>query len=215
MKIQHLVLDDDVHKALKARKKKVGITVKEIGNSALRAALAIPTKEELIVEKLVETGKLSHEDYARAVSEAEAHVRAAQRKAIEAFRPVPGSKTVSVGSWTVREIFRSEDDSFAVFEHCARDEKKVTPPMHYHLESHVWAVVLQGKVLARTEKEERVLGPYEWTHYPPGVAHCSAPLTRDTCVLGIVSPPERFQPGECPDPLKKAPSRSRRSKAAG
>ncbi len=212
MKIQHLVLDDDVHKALKARKKKVGVTVKEIGNSALRAALSIPTKEELIIEKLVETGKVTRDDYAQAVSTAEAHVRAGQRKAIEAFRPTPGSKTVAVGSWVVREVFRSEDDSFGVYEHRARDGKKVSPPMHYHVESHVWAVVVRGKVLARTETEERILDVHDWTYYPPGVAHCSVPLTQNAWVVGIVSPPERFDPGECSDPRGKTTPRRRRSK---
>ncbi|QAA75963.1 MAG: hypothetical protein BIP78_0195 [Candidatus Bipolaricaulis sibiricus] len=210
MKIQHLVLDDDVHRALKARKKQVGITVKEIGNSALRAALALPTLDEMIVEKLVETGKITPDDYDAAVAAAQAHLRAAQRKAIELFRPAPGSKSVSVGSWTVREIYRSKDDSYAVFEHRARDGRRIAPPLHYHTESHVWGIVLSGKILARTAQEERVLGVHEWTYYPPGVAHCSAPLTRDTCVVSIVAPPERFDPGECPDPTSERPARTRR-----
>ena len=129
MKIQHLVLDEDTHNALTTRKKKTGVTVKEIGNSALRAALLIPTKEELIVEKLVETGKVTNNDYAQAVSAAEAHIREAQRKAIEAFRPTPGSKSVTVGSWVVHEVFCCEDDLYGVFVHHARDTKKVAPPL--------------------------------------------------------------------------------------
>jgi len=211
VKIQHLVLDDDVHKALKGRKERIGVTVKEIGNSAIRAALSMPTMEDLIVEKLVETGKITRKDYDQAVTAAEAHVRAAQRKAIEAFRPRPGSKAVTVGSWVVRELSCSDDGSFCIFEHRARDAKKVAPPMHYHVESHVWAVVLHGKVLARTEAGDRVVGLHEWTYYPPGVAHCSAPLTRHAYVLGIVSPPERFAPGEWPDPLTEPTRHVRRS----
>lgn len=213
MKIQHLVLDEDTHKALTTRKEKTGVTVKDIGNSALRAALSIPTKEELIVAKLVETGLVTYNDHAQAVSAAEAQIREAQRKAIEASRPTPGSKSVVVGSWVVREVFRSEDDSFGVFVHRARDTEKVAAPLHYHVESHAWAVVVRGKVLARTEQGERIVGVHEWTYYPPGVAHSSAPLTKNTCVVGIVSPPECFGPGESPDPRAKAGSRPRRPKS--
>lgn len=71
VKIQYLVLDDDAHKPLKARKKSLGLTVKEIGNSALRTALAVPTKKQLIVAKLAVTGKTTREDYAQAMAVAE------------------------------------------------------------------------------------------------------------------------------------------------
>lgn len=104
MRIQHLVLDDDVHKALKARKKKVGITVKEIGNSALRAALSIPTKEELVVEKLVTTGKITRKEYVEAVRSAERELRSGYKRLSEvvASRPegavVEGGKLKAPGS---------------------------------------------------------------------------------------------------------------------
>lgn len=99
MKVQHLVLDEDVHRALKAWKQKTGVTVKEIGNSALRAALAIPTKEELLVEKLVASGKITREEYERALAKAEKEARALQKKALGVAVPGRAPRTWTIGGW--------------------------------------------------------------------------------------------------------------------
>jgi len=190
VKIQHLVLDDDVHKALKARKKQIGVTVKEIGNSALRAALAVPTMEELVVEKLVEAGKVTREDYDRAVTAADKAIKTAHKKAAEMISAGPERPTQVVGSWEGREVYRSPDGELQVFEHWARDAKKTSTPMHVHEKSHVWVTVLSGKVSMKTEEEECVLGPHDSIHLPPQTPHVAIPLTRATRALLVVSPAE-------------------------
>lgn len=195
MKIQHLVLDDDVHKALKARKKKTGATVKEIGNSSLRGALSLPTKEDLVVEKLVGTGRVTRVDYDQAVATAEKEVRTAQRKAAASVLPTPGHTEIIVGSWHGREVYRSEGGTFHVLEHRARDGKKTMTPLHYHEHSHAWSIVLHGKVFCRTETGEQVVGPHECHHHPPGEPHGSAPLTRSTRLVLIMSPPDDVHRG--------------------
>jgi len=188
VKIQHLVLDDDVHKALKARKKKVGVTVKEIGNSALRAALSIPTMDELVVEKLVETGKITREDYDQAVTTADKAIKTAHKKAVEMISAGPDRRTQVVGSWEGREIYRSSDGELQVFEHWARDAKEVATPMLAHEESHVWAMVLAGKVRVQFETEEKILGPHDTLHVTPGTPHSTAPLTKSTRAVLVFSP---------------------------
>ncbi len=188
MKIQHLVLDDDVHKALKARKKKTGITVKEIGNSVLRAALSIPTKEELIVEKLVETGKITRKDYDQATAAADRALKAAQKRAVEAVTRDVARKTLTIGSWEGHELYCSPDNLVQIFDHWARDAKKIPTPELVHDESDVWAIVVSGKVRLRVGKEERVLGPHEMAHVGPGTPHVSTPLTRATRVILVFMP---------------------------
>lgn len=188
MKIQHLVLDDDVHKALKARKKRFGITVKEFGNSALRAALRIPTRQELIVEKLVESGKITRQDYEQAVAAATRDLKAGRTN--EAITPPPDGTSITVGSWRGQTIHLDPDGRYTLFFHRAGDGKKTLSTPHEHSEAHSWALVLQGKVLWRIGGEERVLRPGEAVHIPPGVPHNSAPLTRSTTMLMLMSPPE-------------------------
>jgi mannose-6-phosphate isomerase-like protein (cupin superfamily) len=188
MKIQHLVLDDDVHKALKARKKKIGVTVKEIGNSALRAALAMPTMEELIVEKLVETGKISRKDYDQAVAAADKAIKTASKKAAEAIIRDASRPTQTLGSWEGREVYRSPDGELQVFDHWARDAKKTPSPEIVHEESHAWSIVVSGKVHVRIGDEEATLGPNEAVPVPPGTPVVSTPLTKSARLLLVLAP---------------------------
>ncbi len=188
MKIQHLVLDDDVHRALKAHKKKAGITVKEFGNSALRAALGIPTKEELIVEKLVGSGKITYDDYTRATAAADQELKEAQKRAVEAVTRDAERETWTVGSWEGREIYRSPDHQVQVVDHWARDEKKTPTPLIVHDESDVWAIVLAGEIHLQVGDKAQTLGPREMVHIRPGTPHVTAPLTRTARALLVFMP---------------------------
>ena len=189
MKIQHLVLDEDVHKALKGRKKKTSTTVKEIGNSALRAALSIPTKEELVVQKLVETGKITREDYEAAKATAIKAVKVAHKSAAEIASPQSESETWVMGSWGVREAYLSSDGRVQMLDMWARDAKKGAMGPIAHDESDVWATVIQGKVLLEIGGETRLLTEHESVHISPGTLHASTPLTRATRVAVLVVPP--------------------------
>jgi len=143
---------DDVHTALKARKKKVGVTVKEIGNSALRAALSLPTLDDLIVEKLVATGKVSREYYARVVAEANKEIKAAQKRAAV---PQVTVRTWTSGGWEIREVHRSADGELQVLELRARGGAKTSPAKLAHAASRAWVTVLAGKVRLGIDGGER------------------------------------------------------------
>ncbi len=213
MKIQHLVLDNDVHKALKARKKQVGITVKEIGNSALRAALLVPTKQELIAQKLVETGKITREEYDRAVAAATRSLKSGRAAARQPIVPPLDGTTVTVGSWKGAMIHRDPQGMYVLFAHEAADGKKTPSTLHDHSEAQSWAVVLQGKVRWRIGAEERVCGPGEPVLIPPGVLHNSAPLTRNTVMLMLMSPPESQSRDTLGAPKKASRARASRGGA--
>ncbi len=189
MKVQHLVLEDDVHRALRAHKRRTGATVREIGNSALRAALALPTPGKLVAQKLASVGKLSPQDYARAVAEAERELKAILARRAKDSSPPPG-RTRRVGSWEGRLLCTGSDGAYQVFLWWARDGKKIASLLHQHERSHEWRYVLRGRVVGRIGEKTVVLGAYESSYVPPGVSHLSAPLTRDTAMIVVLAPPE-------------------------
>lgn len=192
MKIQHLVLEDDVHKALKARKKTTGITVKEIGNSALRAALSLPTLEDLVIDKLVETKKISREDYERATAQADKDLRAAYKRAFEAAVPVAPQRW-TIGSWELAELYRDPQGKCLVMDSRACDGSKTPTPVLVYDHSHAWGIVIEGRIRMAVAGEERSYGPGEVIHVPPGTPHTSAPLTRTTRALLVSSPAVSLQ----------------------
>ncbi|MBC7221325.1 cupin domain-containing protein [Candidatus Bipolaricaulota bacterium] len=187
MKIQHLVLDDDVHKALKARKKATGITVKEIGNSALRAALSLPTLEDLIVDKLVATGKVSRQDYAQAVAEANKEIKTAQKRAAAAVAQV-AARTWTAGGWEIREVHLSADGELQVLDLRPRGGARTSTPNLVHEASHAWVTVLAGKVKLTIGSEERTPAKRETVHIPPGTPHTLTPLTQTARALLVLAP---------------------------
>ncbi len=187
MKIQHLVLDDDVHKALKARKKATGITVKEIGNSALRAALSLPTLEDLIVDKLVATGKVSRQDYAQAVAEANKEIKTAQKRAAAAVAQV-AARTWTAGGWEIREVHLSVDGELQVLDLRPRGGARTSTPKLVHKASHAWVTVLVGKVRLGIDGKERICEPQDTVYIPPGAQHVLTPLVRTARVLLVLAP---------------------------
>lgn len=174
---------------LKARKKRTSTTVKEIGNSALRAALSIPTKEELVVQKLVETGKITHQDYEAAKATAIKVVKASHKRAAEVASPQADSETWVMRSWEVREAYLSADGRVQMLDMWARDAKKVAMGPIAHEESDVWATVIQGKVLLEMGSETRLLTAHESVHISPGTLHAATPLARNARAIVLVVPP--------------------------
>lgn len=88
----------------------------------------------------------------------------------------------------IREIYRSPDRQLQIGEEWTEGGKGVSTPVLVHDASHLWAVVLAGKVQVVIEGEERVLRAGEAVHVPPGTPHQTAPLTNDVRVLLIASP---------------------------
>lgn len=188
MKIQHLVLDEDVHKALKARKKKSGTTVREFGNAALRAALAIPTKRDLVVQNLVEAGKITREDYDNATRQADKEIRQAQQRVHDVIAHDQHRLTWSIGSWEGTELYRSPDQVIQIGELRVRRGRRVATPTLVFDEQQFWAIVLSGKVAARTDGEDHVLEESDVLHIKAGIPHSTTPLTQNARILLVANP---------------------------
>jgi hypothetical protein len=57
---KHLVLDDDVHESLKKRKELTGSSIKEIGNSVLRASIENVFLNDIVGKMLIEKVSCRH-----------------------------------------------------------------------------------------------------------------------------------------------------------
>jgi len=186
---KHLVLDEDVHRKLKQRKKETGLTVREIGNSVLRSVLWRHSLSDLIGKRLVDSGAISAEEYTRIREEA---VREATIKLHNTKAAIKVSKrgTIVTGSWEVREISCSSDGLYHVLEGWARDGRGRPMPPHNH-EGDEYFIVLKGRISASIEEREMELVKAPGClRVPAGAIHSVAPLTRDTRLITVLSPPE-------------------------
>jgi len=186
---KHLVLDEDVHRKLKQRKKETGLTVREIGNGVLRSVLWRHSLSELIGKKLVDSGAISPQEYARIRGEA---VREAAIKLYNTKAAIKVSKrgTIVTGSWEVRGISCSSDGLYQVLEGWARDGRGRPMPPHNHAGDEYF-IVLRGRIRAIIEEREaELVNAPGCLLIPGGTIHSVAPLTRDTRSIILLSPPE-------------------------
>ena len=124
---KHLVLDEDVHRKLKQRKRDTGLTVREIGNSVLRSVLWRQSLSELIGRKLVESGALSAEEYTR-IREAALNEAANELYTTEKAIELTEKGTVITGSWEAQERFCLREGLYQIMEAWARDGRAQPMP---------------------------------------------------------------------------------------
>jgi mannose-6-phosphate isomerase-like protein (cupin superfamily) len=185
---KHLVLDDDVHRSLRKKKRETGVNVQDIGNALLRSVLERPVVAQLIGKKLVESGKLTEEEFDRLLNASTREASAVVSDVASLVRTTKRS-TVAVGSWELQELYVSEDDSFQILKAWSKDRRSKPFPAHRH-ESEAIFVVLSGKLLVTLSDEAVVLSAADAHHVPSGEPHAITPIERDTLVLVIVFPPE-------------------------
>ena len=186
---KHLVLDEDVHRKLKQRKKETGLTVREIGNSVLRSVLWRHSLSELIGKKLVDSGVISAEEYAR-IREAALKEAAVERHETKALIKVTARGTIVTGSWEVREVSCPNDSLYQVLEAWARDGRARPMPPHSH-PGDEYFIVLKGRIRATVEEREtEIVKAPGCLRVSAGAIHSVAPLTRDTRSIVVLSPPE-------------------------
>jgi len=114
---KHLVLDDDVHEALEQRKGLTGSSIKDIGNDVLRSSLESVFLGDIIGRILVESGKVSENEYGQALEQAFTKIKTTPNLPVE--RTLKG--TLVAGSWESRQLFQRSDGSFQILESWTRD----------------------------------------------------------------------------------------------
>ncbi len=206
MATKHLVLDPDVHEQLKARKRETGLTVKQIGNSALWAFLQPSSREQAALQLLIETGRITHEDYNQALLQAASEIqfRTPSIRDLGRLAPDRTVRSLAAGSWDGRELSRGPNGGWQIIEAWARDSRRELTPLHGYTGVQAYGVLLEGKMRLDCDGKITVLSAPQLLSFPPGHTCASAPLTRKTRILMVFIPavwdhdgPESH-PASCP-----------------
>jgi len=185
---KHLVLDEDVHRELKKKKKETGLNVKDIGNSILRSLLERPLVLDILGKRLVESGKLTAKEFDRLRHEVLLEAASPASGVDQLIHPT-NHATLTSGSWELQELFAADDDSFHVLSAWAKDRRSRPFPSHRH-KGDEFFIVLTGKLLVTVEGEPLIVSSPGCHYVPKGASHSSTPLEPNTYVLVVLSPPE-------------------------
>ena len=183
---KHLVLDDDVYEALVGRRDMTGLPIGRIGNSILRTHIAAVLLEDLVGKTLVETGRISQDEYSEVLHQASNELR-------RSFRPghVPIETTVDgqliSGSWGISNVFSSPDGSFQILECWARDSLQRPMGQHSH-DADEFFIALSGRALFVMRGLPFTLMPGNILQVPAGAEHSAVPLNAECHILAVTVP---------------------------
>jgi len=185
---KHLVLDEDVHRALRKKKTETGITVKDLGNCALRSVFERPMLVEVIGEKLVSEGCLSEDEFNVVRAEALQQICTAAADVGSIVRKTKRN-TLSSGSWEIEELAQDTDGTYQVLSAWVKDHRMRPIKLHKH-DGIEYLTLLKGAILVSIDVESQIVTAPGSVTIPKGAFHSVTPLERDTRVLAVVSPPD-------------------------
>jgi len=185
---KHLVLDEDVHRALTKKKTETGINVKDLGNCALRSMLERPLLAEAIGRRVVSSGLLSAEEFEDLRREALGDITTAASDVSSLIRRTKHD-TLAAGSWEIEELVRDTARDFQILLVWVKDRQLRPIPLHRH-EGSEFLVVLSGAIMISVDAESYVIKAPDCRLIPQGAFHSAAPLDRNTMLLSVLSPPE-------------------------
>jgi mannose-6-phosphate isomerase-like protein (cupin superfamily) len=189
---KHLVLDEDVHRALKKKKSETGVNVKDLGNSALRTVLERPLLAEAIGERIISSGLLSAEQFGQLRRDALRDITSPIPQTASVFQATENNTLVS-GSWEIKELALDEERGFQIFLMWARDQRFNPIPVHTH-DGMEFFITLSGAIMLTVDAESNVVTAPHCQMIPYGASHSTVPLTLDTLMLVILLPPNRRIP---------------------
>jgi len=194
---KHLVLDEDVHRALRRKKSETGITVKDLGNCALRSVLDRPLLVEAIGEELVADGILKEEQFEAIRAAALQRVCTLGADVASIVHPT-SRDTLASGSWEIAELSADREGTYQVLSAWVKDHRMRPIKMHKHVGVE-FLILLKGSVLIRMDVESQVVSAPGALTIPASVLHSVTPLERGAMMLAVISPPEpayRVEKGE-------------------
>jgi quercetin dioxygenase-like cupin family protein len=185
---KHLVLDEDVHRALKRRKAETGIKVKDLGNCALRTVLERPLLIEAIGERLISAGYLDQKAFDRVRTEVMEGLCSPAQQVVNIVRHTDHN-TLETGSWEIEELVRGKDNAYQVLHTWVKDSRLQPMVQHRH-EGVQYTIVLTGAALVIIEAEPHMLVAPEVVIVPKQASHCLTPVESSTQLLTVISPPD-------------------------
>ncbi len=185
---KHLVLDEDVHRALKKKKRETGINVKNLGNCALRSVLERPLLVDAIGRRLVESGRLEEQEFDAIRAQAAQEVCVAAENVATIVHPTDHD-TLATGSWEIKEIYRARTGSYQILHAWVKDHRMRPMALHKH-QGVEFFVILTGAVVITIDVESQIVTAPEAVTIPEHAVHSVTPLERETRMVCVISPPE-------------------------
>jgi len=185
---KHLVLDADVHRALRKKKTETGITVKDLGNCALRSVLERPMLVEAIGEKLVSEGRLNEDEFNAIRAEALQQICASAAD-VASIVHMTKRHTLSSGSWEIEELARDTEGTYQVLSAWVKDHRMRPITLHKH-DGTEHLILLKGAILVSIDVESQIVTAPGSVTIPKGAFHSVTPLERETQIIAVISPPE-------------------------
>lgn len=185
---KHLVLEEDVHRALRKKKTETGITVKDLGNCVLRSVLERPLLIEAIGAKLVADGLLDEEQFDAIRAAALEQICTSAADAGSIVQPT-ARNTMASGSWEMRELSFDPDNKHQVLSAWVKDHRMRPIKMHKHAGVE-FLNLLSGSVLLTIDIESQILTAPATVTIPASAFHSVTPLERETRMIAVISPHE-------------------------
>jgi len=187
-----LVLDEDVHRTLKKKKKETGINVKDLGNCALRSALERPLLAEVIGRNLIASGCLTEEEFESIRDESVQQLRSPAEDLASIVHQTKRD-TFATGSWEIKEMVRDATGDYQVLSAWVKDHRMRPAALHKH-EGVEFLIVLTGAILISIDVVSQIVRAPGILTIPGGAVHSATPLERKTRMLAVISPPEPVYP---------------------
>ncbi len=183
---KHLVLDDDVYRALLDRREMTGLPISRLGNAILRSHIAAVLLEDLLGKKLVEAGRLSEGEYRDVLEQALGELRRSFLPGHVPVEVMANGRLIS-GSWVIQSLLCPSDGSFQLLECWARDSLQQPMEQHSH-DADEYIISMSGRSHWVTGGVPVVLRKGNMLQIPAGAIHSATPLDPE-CHLLVATVP--------------------------
>jgi len=183
---KHLVLDEDIHEALSDRREMTGLPISQIGNAILRAHIGSTSLEQLLRERLIESGQITAEEYEQVLEDVERRLREEYRPGAAPIERVAPGQFIA-GSWEIVNLLECPTGAFQLLEVWARDALQHPMTQHAH-EADEYIISLAGRCLVAIGGIPFTMTKGCVLQIPSGAPHSSTPMDSECHLLVIVAP---------------------------
>jgi mannose-6-phosphate isomerase-like protein (cupin superfamily) len=183
---KHLVLDEDVHKALIQRREMTGLPIGHIGNAILRGHIAASLLESLLEQQLIEKGFITTDQYQEVLKQVDRELRDRVSPGTTPIERSPQGTFLS-GSWETQTLFEDPVGSFQLLEIWARDALRQPMTQHAH-DSDEYVIALAGRSFFVMNGVPFTLTKGNVAQIPANIAHSAIPMDPECHLLVLVAP---------------------------
>ncbi|MFC2083347.1 cupin domain-containing protein [Candidatus Bipolaricaulota bacterium] len=183
---KHLVLDEDIHKALMQRREMTGLPISQLGNSILRGHIAATLLENLLGQHLIDKGFISTEQYQEVLEQVDHDLRDRFRPGTVLIEQSEDGNLIS-GSWEIKNLFEDPIGSYQLLEVWVRDALQNPISQHAH-DADEYIISLGGRTLFIMSGVPFTLIRGNMLQIPSGAPHSAFPMNTDCHLLVMTMP---------------------------